>query len=71
MFPLTLEDASLLLATLAIILLVTSELLPHYGRVTILFNKKRLRNVAATVSILFLTTVAIRIVDIILNYLQT
>jgi uncharacterized membrane protein len=71
MFPLTLEDASLLLATLAIVLLITSELLPHYGRVTILVNKKRLRNVGAAVSILFLITVAIRIVDIIVNSLQT
>jgi hypothetical protein len=66
MFPLNLWDASLLLATLAIILLVTSELLPHYGRVSILINKKRLRNTATAVSILFLITVAIRIADIIL-----
>jgi uncharacterized membrane protein len=68
MFPLNLWDASLLLAILAIILLVTSELLPRYGRVTILINKKRLRNAATAVSTLFLITVAIRIVDIILNY---
>jgi uncharacterized membrane protein len=68
MFPLTLWDASLLLAILAIILLVTSELLPRYGKVSILINKKRLRNAAAAVSTLFLITVAIRIVDIILNY---
>jgi len=68
MFPLNLWDASLLLATLAIILLITSELLPHYGRVRILINKKRLRNTAAAVSILFLITVAIRIADIILNH---
>jgi uncharacterized membrane protein len=68
MFPLTLWDASLLFAILAIILLVTSELLPRYGRVTILINKKRLRNAATAVSTLFLITVAIRIVAIILNY---
>jgi hypothetical protein len=68
MFPLTLWDASLLLATLAIILLVTSELLPRYGRVTILINKKRLRNAATAVSTLFLITVAIRIADIILSH---
>jgi uncharacterized membrane protein len=68
MFPLNLWDASLLLATLAIILLITSELLPHYGRVRILINKKRLRNTATAVSILFLITVAIRIADIILNH---
>ena len=68
MFPLNLWDASLLLATLAKIILITSELLPHYGRVRILINKKRLRNTAAAVSILFLITVAIRIADIILNH---
>jgi uncharacterized membrane protein len=68
MSPLTLWDASLLLAILAIILLVTSELLPRYGRVTILINKKRLRNAATAVSTLFLITVAIRIANIILNY---
>ena len=68
MFPLNLDDTSLLLATSAIILLITSELLPHYGRVRILINKRRLRNTATAVSILFLITVAIKIADIILKH---
>jgi uncharacterized membrane protein len=68
MFPLSLWDASLLFAILAIILLVTSELLPRYGRLTILINKKRLRNAATAVSTLFLITVAVRIADIILSH---
>jgi hypothetical protein len=69
MFPLNLWDVSLLLATLAIILLITSELLlPHYGRVSILINKKRLRNTATAVSVLFLITVAVRIAGIILSH---
>jgi len=69
MFPLNLWDVSLLLATLAIILLITSELLLlHYGRVSILINKKRLRNTATAVSVLFLITVAVRIAGIILSH---
>jgi hypothetical protein len=68
MFPLNLWDISLLLAITGIVLLITSELLSsYYGQVTILINKKRLRNTAITVSTLFLITVAIRIAGIILN----
>ena len=67
-FPLSLWDISLWLAVTAIILLVTSELIsPHYGKTSILIRKKRLRNVALTVSILFLVTVAIRIYEIIVT----
>jgi hypothetical protein len=65
-FPLGFWDISLLLAITAIILLITSELLsPYYGKVNILINKKRLKNVALTFSILFLITVAMRIISII------
>jgi len=68
MFPLGFWDISLLLATTAIILLITSELLsPHYGKINILINKKKLKNTAITVSILFLITVAIRIISIIIS----
>jgi hypothetical protein len=68
MFPLNLWDISLLLAITGIVLLITSELLSsHYGKASILINKKRLRNTAITVSTLFLITVAIRIAGIILN----
>jgi len=65
-FPLGFWDISLILAITAIILLITSELLsPYYGKVNIPINKKRLKNVALTFSILFLITVAIRIISII------
>jgi hypothetical protein len=61
-FPLSLSDASLVLAVTAIVLLVTSEILsPYYGTANLKINKKRLRNAALTMSILFLATVAIRI----------
>jgi len=65
-FPLDLWSLSLLFATTAIILLITSELLsPHYGRMNIKINRKRLKNTAMAFSIAFLATVAIRIISII------
>jgi hypothetical protein len=65
-FPLSFWDISLWLAVTAIILLITSELIsPYYGKTNLLINKTRLRNVALTISIMFLITVAIRIYGII------
>jgi hypothetical protein len=67
-FPLMFSDLSLLLAVTAIILLITSELLsPSYGNTNIYINNKRLRNAALAVSILFLVTLAITIINIILK----
>ncbi len=67
-FPLGLWDISLLLAVTAIALLLTSELLsPYYGRTNLTINRKKLRNAAITTAILFLITVAMRIIAIILN----
>jgi hypothetical protein len=65
-FPLSFWDISLWLAVTAIILLITSELIsPYHGKTSLLINKKRLRNVALIMSIMFLITVAIRIYEII------
>ena len=65
-FPLSFWDISLWLAVSAVIILVTSEVVsPRYGRINILINRKRLRNVALGVGILFLVTVLIRIYGII------
>jgi len=67
-FPLGFWDISLWLAITAIILLITSEMLsPQYGKINIHINRKRLRNVTLVVSILFLATVAIRILNIVLT----
>lgn len=67
-FPLGFWDISLLLAIMAIMLLATSEILsPHYGKINIMINRKRLRNTALATSIIFLITVAIRIIDILLK----
>jgi len=66
-FPLNFWDISLLLAITAIILLITSEMLsPYHGKINIRVNRKKLKNAAFAVSILFLATVAIRIISIII-----
>jgi hypothetical protein len=68
MFPLGISDLSLLFAVTAIILLITSELLsPYYGRANLKISRKRLRNSGLAFSAFFLTTVAIKIISIILN----
>ena len=65
-FPLSFWDISLWLAITAIILLVTSELVsPYHGKINLIINKKRLRNVALAFSTLFLVTIAMRIITII------
>jgi hypothetical protein len=65
-FPLGFWDLSLWTAVVAIILLITSELLsPYYGRTGIMINRRRLRLAALIVAFLFLGTVAFRIYQII------
>jgi len=64
--PLTFSDLSLLLALGAIILLITAELTsPYYGLTNLTINKKKLRNAALTMTLLFLLIVAINIINII------
>ena len=64
-FPLPFWDITLWLAVTAIILLITSEMLSsRHGRINIPIDKKRLNNVAIAVSIVFLATVIIRIINI-------
>ena len=66
-FPLSFLDISLLTAITAIVLLITSAMLsPHYGKANVLVNKKRLKNMAIVFAAIFLTTVVIRIIDIVL-----
>ena len=67
-FPLSLLDIGVWLAVTATILLITSELIsPYYGKTNLLINKKRLKNAALTLGILFLITAAIRIYGIIIS----
>jgi hypothetical protein len=64
-FPLSFWDVSLLLTITVIVLLITSELLsPHYGRINIRISKRRLRRATLAFSLVFLATVAIRILSI-------
>ena len=63
-FPLSLSDLGLLLAVLAIILLVTSELLaslPEFSK-RIMLDKTRLRMAAIVCGIAFLVTVILRVI---------
>jgi len=66
--PLGFSDLSLWTAVVAIILLVTSELLaPQYGRTGINIDRRRLRLVALIVALIFLGTVAYRVYQIIIT----
>ena len=61
MFPLNLWDVSLLVAVIAIILLVSSEMLSsYYGKVNILIDKKKLKSATLVVAAVFLVTLALR-----------
>jgi len=65
-FPLNFWDINLWLAVTAIILLITAELIsPYYGQTNLLINKKKLKKAALIVGILFLITIAIRVINFI------
>ena len=67
-FPLGFYDISLWLAATAIILITTSELIsPYYGQTGLIIEKGRLRTVALILGFLFLSTVAVRIYQIIIT----
>ena len=64
--PLTFMDASLLFTIGAIILLITTELSsPYHGQTKLIMNRQKLKNAAYAVGIIFLITVAIKIISII------
>lgn len=61
-FPLSFFDLSVWLATTAIVLLITSELLSLYrGKTHLPIEKKTLKKAALTVSALFMLTVLIQL----------
>ncbi len=65
--PLTFDDTSLLLAIEAIVILITYELSSsYYGLTNLTVNRKKMRNVALIISVLFLITVAMKIIGIII-----
>ena len=66
-FPLNFEDLSLFFAVIALILLATSGIMPlDIKQRTALVNVKKLKNAAIIASILFMTTVTLRIINLIL-----
>jgi len=65
-----LGEFSILIAVIAIILLVTSELTsPYNRRIRIYLSRKRLRRTAIFFSVLFLIIVGIRISQIVISAL--
>jgi uncharacterized membrane protein len=67
-FPLNLDELSILIAVTAIVLLVTSELIsPYHRRVRIYLSRKRLRQAAVVFSIAFLVIVGVKIYQIIIS----
>jgi len=66
-FPLSFWDISLLLAVMAIILLATSEIIsPYYGKTSLIIEKKRLRQAALILGLLFIVTIIIRMYGVII-----
>lgn len=64
--PVTLDNLIVLFALSAIILLITAELASSYnGLSNLTINKKKLRNAALSMSVLFLITTAIRMILVI------
>jgi len=63
-FPLTIWDVSLWIAVMAIILLITSELLAPYSNYfgDFVMEKKRLRLAALVLGAAFMVTVLLRVV---------
>lgn len=62
-FPMTLSDISLWLAVMAIILLITSELVSSTAEysINVVIEKRRLRLVALVLGLGFMVTVVMRI----------
>ena len=62
--PLAFQDLSLLLAVSALLLLITTELVPNiFGEKTLVSEMKKLRNLAIILGALFMVTVTITILN--------
>jgi hypothetical protein len=67
-FPLNFSDISLFLAVMTIILLVSLEMISSYrGKINILISKKKLKNSAVALTLIFLITATMRIISIVLT----
>lgn len=65
-FPVDWGELSILIAVMAIILLVASELISPYNRGAIMLNRQRLRRVAIVFSVVFMFTVILKAYEIII-----
>ena len=66
-FPLNLNDLSVFLTIIAVILLTTSEFFSsHHKEANVLISRKKLKKVGIIFSILFLNAIVMRIIFIIL-----
>jgi len=65
-FPVDWGELSILIAVMAIILLVASELISPYNRGAIMLNRQRLRRVAIVFSVIFMFTVILEAYEIII-----
>jgi hypothetical protein len=65
-FPLDYQDASILIATLSIVLLITLEVInPSNSRINFILEKKRLKRVAMIMFYVFIMVVSIRLLQFI------
>ena len=69
MFPFnSFWELSIMLAIIASTLIIASELLSsYYGKADVRVNKKRLNQSALVVTILFLATMAFRVITVLIN----
>lgn len=64
-FPISFWDIGLWISVITIVLLITLELTtPYSGQVNLAIERRRLRQVALILTIIFMLTVAIRIYEI-------
>jgi hypothetical protein len=64
-FPLSASDITLLFAVTTLTLALTSEFLSeYYGKLNVFISKKRVRNAAVVFSILFIISLALRLMNI-------
>ena len=69
-FPLDLLEIGLLVAIIALILIITSEVIlsPRQQKVNVLISRKKLRKATILFSVLFLVIVTLRIIGINLGF---
>jgi hypothetical protein len=65
-FPLSLDEISLWLAVVGILLLLTSEVIKSNKEINLLLNTKRLRTISLLIIAIFLVTVIIKVYEMLI-----